>query len=493
MSSSLPELYRRLEEIHHLRSIDELLGWDMQTKMPPKGIEGRAAQRQVLARLAHQKNTDPEYIELVDRLAGQQDTLAEADRVNVREVKRRLDRARKLPTDFVAEVAGLEASTFAAWVDARAADSFAAVAPALERLVELRRQETELVGFDEHPYDALLDVFEPHARLSEIKPLLLSLADELKVLLQRIPQSPERISAKASPYFQESQIKLCTALATAMGFSFESGRLDPSAHPFQSSIGKGDVRITTRFDSQEYLGSVFTTMHETGHALYELGLPEQYLGTPMGSAVSLGIHESQSRLWENMIGRSRPFSVYLYNLIKEYFPKEYESTTPEEIWQRSNRVAPSLIRVAADEISYSLHIVIRMLLEESLIMGTLSVRELPEAWAEQYQRYLGIQAPSDKDGVLQDVHWYTGAIGYFPTYALGNLYAAEFLQTARIALPDLDTDVAAGRFAPLRSWLQTNIHAEGMRYPAQTLVEKVCGKKPGSTAFVGYLRTKFGL
>jgi carboxypeptidase Taq len=272
-----------------------------------------------------------------------------------------------------------------------------------------------------------------------------------------------------------------------------SGRLDKAHHPFESSLGPKDIRITTRYFRDNYLSSLFSTMHEAGHALYEQGLPEKYKGTPLGNSISLGIHESQSRFWENIIGRSREFAHYLADLLPEYLPAELAQISEQDIWKQTNWVKPSLIRVEADEVTYSLHVVIRMLLEEQLITGSLKIADLPDAWAQMYKKYLDVTVPDNKDGVLQDVHWYGGSLGYFPTYALGNLFGAMMTTEIRKSIADFDNRIKTGDFKPVLAWLRTNVHEQGMRYSSVDLIKRISGKDISEKPFIDYIKNKFGI
>ncbi len=490
--NTLKQFYSRLEEIYRLRSISGLLGWDQQVCMPENAAEGRADQQETLEKIIHQRFTDPAFTEILEQLSGD-DHLSVDDKVNLREIKRQLDRARKLPGSFVAEQARECSLAYVAWTKARPESDFAAVSPHLERVLELARREAELVGYEGSPYNALLDNYEPGARIEEVRPTLLKLAEELKPLIQQVVSQQEELVPLAGRYPEEQQAKLCARIAADIGYDFKSGRLDKTHHPFESSVGPRDVRITTRYDTDNYISGVYTTLHETGHALYEQGLLLQHKGTPLGSAVSLGIHESQSRLWENLIGRSLEFSEYLMRILPEYFPDEGRHITPEAIWKRVNRVTPSLIRVESDEVTYSLHVVIRMLLEEQLVTGQIKVTDLPEAWNEMYREYLGIVPVENRVGVLQDVHWYSGLIGYFPTYVLGNLYGAQMLKSAEAALPDLYTHISSGNFEALRAWLRTNVHEHGMRYHGPELIKRISGEALNSSYFTNYVKAKFNL
>lgn len=483
--------YTRQSELYQLECIMALLGWDQQVYMPPYAAKARANQIEHIGLSTHQKSTDPEFIRVVDELNEIRDTLSEADQTNIRETKRLLDIERKLPDDFVSEMHQASTLAYSAWAEARPADDFKTMQPYLEKLVDLSRRMCDLIGYQDHPYDALLDQYEPGMKTATVKPLLLDLADKLREIIPAITQKFEGQKALQGNYPEAAQLKLCKRVAENMGFSFKSGRIDTTAHPFMTTLGPKDFRITTRFDESDFISALYSTIHETGHALYELGLPEEYAGTPAGSAVSLGIHESQSRLWENLVGRSTEFCSYLSDIIPEYFPGEAKRLNTENLWKLANRVQPTLIRTEADEVTYSQHIVIRMMLELSLVTGDLKVADLPEAWNDLYEKYLGIRPDNNRDGVLQDVHWYSGSIGYFPTYALGNLFNAMMMESIREAVPDLSAQIRNGDFSGLLNWLREHVHRHGMRYRSTELIQKVTGKELGTESFIKYLKQKY--
>jgi len=489
----LKQYYSHLEELYRLRCVSGLLGWDQQVFMPPKAAQGRAEQQETLGKIIHQRQTDPVFVGLVDDLCLSLDRLNPDDQVNVKESKRSIDRAKKQPEDFVAEQTRVNSISYVEWTKARPANDFEAIRPHLEKNFDLARREAEYVGYQDNPYDALLDTYEPKAQIKDIKPLLERLAEQLSLLVPQVMAKLKEFPEIEGNFSEDAQHALCRRIASDMGYDFEAGRLDKTHHPFESTIGPGDVRITTRYDSANYLSSVFTSMHEAGHALYEQGLPSKWRGSALGSPISLGIHESQSRLWENVIGRSREFSKYLQRVLPEYLPQEAAQSSPEKIWSHTNRVRPSLIRVEADEVTYSLHVVIRMLLEEALINNRIKVKDLPAAWNELYRKYLNLAPHDDRDGVLQDVHWYAGMIGYFPTYALGNLYGALIMEAAREALPNLDHSIEAGRFSELLAWLRVNVHQHGMRYTGRELIKKLSKQDLSEEPFVNYIKQKFSL
>lgn len=483
--------YSRLSELYRLNCISALLGWDQQVYMPPKAAQGRAEQLESISIITHQKIVDPDFAKVVDELYEKRDSLSIEDQVNARETKRVLDKQRKLPDDFVSEMAQACALGYSEWVKARPANDFAAIKPSLERIVALVKRKADLLGYDENPYDALIDDFEPGAKASTVKPLLMNLAEKLAEIIPPITKRFKDLPRLQGHYDQKSQYELARRVVKDLGFDFETGRIDTTAHPFMTTLGRADIRITTRYDESDFLMSLYSTIHETGHALYEMGLDREWAGTPMGEPVSLGIHESQSRMWENLVGRSREYAKYLSGIIKEYIPQDSNLHDPDKLWQYVNRVEPSLVRTEADEVTYSQHIVIRMLLELAVVNNELSVTDLPDAWNELYEKYLGIKPTDYKNGVMQDVHWYSGSIGYFPTYALGNLYNAMMMEVAKRDIPDLSQQIERGEFSKLLAWLRENVHKHGMRYHGPELIRNITGKDLSAEPFVNYLKNKF--
>lgn len=488
----LSKFYAHLDEIYRLSCIRGVLEWDQQVCLPPRGAAERADHLELMSKLLHQRLTDPEFIDIVNDLSTRPE-LSEDDRINVAEIKRTVDRQGKLPESFVAERSRVTSIAYTEWTKARPENDFARVMPHLTRIIELCREETELVGYTEHPYDALLDSYEPHATLGQIKPLLLALGEELSTIVPMLVEQTREAKVTHGVFPETAQVALCTRVLKDVGYNFESGRLDKTHHPFQSSLGSEDIRLTTRYDETNYLSALFTALHEAGHAMYEDGLRKEFKGRPLGQAISLGVHESQSRFWENVIGRSPAFARYLYGLLAEFFPAEHRRTSWESIWREVNRVSPSLIRVEADEVTYSLHVVIRLLLEEALITGDLDVYDLPGAWGDMYERYLGVRPPTDADGVLQDVHWYGGMVGYFPTYALGNLYGALMMEALRKEIPDFESGIERGDFRPTHDWLRTNVHQHGMRYTGPELIRRIAGVELSAAPFIRYIKGKFSM
>ena len=490
------ELIQRAREESLLASCIELLGWDELTYMPRKGGGQRGEQMALLSGLYHAKTTDPRKRDLLGELEGSRlasDPIS-VTAVNIREIRRAYRRATRLPRSLVEELARVTTRAQQEWESARRDADFESFRPWLERIVILKRQEAEAVGYDTVPYDALLDEFEPGARSEELVELFGDLRNELGPLASALTKSPHQanVAILHRDFPVDRQRIFCQAVAASIGFDFDGGRLDETVHPFCSAMGPGDCRLAIRYSAKDFSEGFFATLHEVGHGLYEQGLDPAHHGTPMGEAPSLSMHESQSRFWENNIGRSRPFWKHFHPLAQATFPEALGDVSLEELNFAVNHVARSPIRATADEVTYNLHILARFDLERALLSGDLKASELPAAWNETYRRHLGLTPANDAEGCLQDGHWGSGLIGYFPTYTLGNLYAAQFFARARLELGDLDEAIAHGHFAGLLSWLRTKVHRLGQRYSAKGLVEHATGKSVDHQPFVQALRQKYG-
>lgn len=491
------ELLSELRTTALLESCGSVLGWDEQTYMPPAGAEHRSNQVSLLAGMVHERATSKRLGELLTAVE-EDDQPNDPDSpaaVNLREARRKYDRATKIPRRLVEELSRVCTLSQQAWIEARKKCDYATFLPWLEQIVALRREEAEAVGYgDGIPYDALLDEYEPGMTAAEVTSLFAGLREELVPLIREITESGRQpdISILTRSYPVEQQKEFGEAGARSIGFDFQAGRIDEAAHPFCSGFGPGDIRLTTRYDEHHFPGAFFGTLHEAGHGIYEQGLDPAAYGTPMGSFVSLGIHESQSRLWENFVGRSRAFWRHFYPSAQQAFPTALSDVEEETFYRCVNDVRPSYIRVEADEATYNLHILLRFELEQPLVSGELTPADVPGVWNETFTRFFGLTPPDDRQGCLQDIHWAFGGIGYFPTYCLGNMYAAQFFAAARRDLGDLDAQFAAGEFAPLRQWLKTNIHQHGQQYRAGRLVEVVTGAGLSHQPLMAHLREKFG-
>lgn len=481
-----------VRELNTTRSVGALLDWDQETYMPKRGAEMRAAQMSLIAGLAHQKLTSDALGVLLDELGGSDFGGDYAAATNVREMRREYDRAVKLSTALVQEIASCSTMAKGAWVEARRESDFSRFAPHLKRMLELKREVADAVGWTTEPYDALMDEYECGAKAAEVERVFDAVKAELVPLVAAVkdaPRQPDKsIRERSCPRL--SQETFNRTIVEGMGFDLDAGRIDVAAHPFCSEMSSQDVRITTRYDEHYMPMSLFGVMHEAGHGLYEQGLDAAHVGTPMGQAVSLGIHESQSRMWENQVGRGRPFWEHYFPKLQSAFPSMAGVSLDD--WHFAiNAVEPSLIRVEADEVTYGLHIMLRFNLERRMIRDEIAVNDIPEAWNESMRELLGITPPDDAGGCLQDIHWSMGIFGYFPTYALGNLYAAQFFEAARSAMPDLDERISRGELTQLREWLRENIHRHGRRYRAGELVKVVSGRELSPQPFVDYLNAKF--
>lgn len=490
------ELTTALRKIALLGSCGAVLGWDEQTYLPPQGAEHRANQLSLLAGMKHELATAPRIGELLDQLenSGQLGEPDSAMAVNVREARRQYDRATKLPQRLVEELSRVTSLAQQAWVDARKKKQFAPFLTWLEQVVTLKREEAEAIGYDDGvPYDALLDDYEPGAKTAEVANVFAALREETVALVSAIRESGRKPDASllTRSYPVDAQRTFGKQAAASIGFNFDAGRIDEAAHPFCSGFGPGDCRLTTRYDEHHFPGAFFGTLHEAGHGMYEQGLDAAMFGTAMGESTSLGIHESQSRMWENFVGRSRSFWSHFYPQAQNAFPEALANVQIDDFYAAINDVRPSYIRVEADEVTYNLHIMLRFELEQRLLTGELAPADVPAAWNERFTADFGIAPTDDAVGCLQDIHWSAGLFGYFPTYALGNMYAAQFFDAAQKELGDLDAQFAGGEFEPLKGWLNTNIHQRGKQYRADKLVEVVTGAPLSPQPLVAHLKAKF--
>jgi carboxypeptidase Taq len=489
------DLVRRSRERALLSSCSALLGWDEQTYMPPGGAEHRGEMTALLAGLHHERATDPA---LGERLATVEETELVADpesveAVNVREWRRDFDRATKLPRDLVEELARTTTLAQQEWVTARRERDYKRFRPRLETILNLKRREAACLGSGPSDYDALIDEYEPGARSADLARLFAALRDELVPLIAAIAHAPRRpeVDILRRDYPIDRQRILGETVASAVGFDFRRGRLDVTEHPFCTEIGPGDCRITTRYHERDFGDAFFSILHEVGHGLYEQGLDPDHTGTPMGQAVSLGVHESQSRLWENAVGRSRPFWTHAFPLARRIFHDALHDVSLDRFHFAINHVEPSLIRVQADEVTYNLHIIVRFELELALLTGDLPLDDLPSAWAEKYRSYLDIAPTDDAEGCLQDVHWAAGLFGYFPTYTLGNVIAAQLFAKARDDRPDLDAEFSRGEFDRLLGWLRVRVHRQGRRFHSDALVRRATGSGLDHRPLIDALRKKY--
>ncbi len=485
------ELLSHLNRIHHLESVASLVGWDEQVNLPPDSDDQRAEQNAVLAELSHESGINPRIGEILSELEAAAANLSADQQVVVREARKDFDRATKLPADFVREAATQSSVGYHVWAKAREASDFASFAPVLEKNIDLAKREAAYLGWGDRPYDYMIDKHDPGMSAAVIDRLFSELKTGLVPLVQQITSSNVKPRSDVLVNFPvDGQLKFLREVTEKLGFNYRRGRIDVSLHPFCSGNG-ADVRMTTRFDQDEPLSSLFGSIHETGHGLYEQGLPQVHHATALGQMAGMGVHESQSRMWENQVGRSRDFWTYFEPRFRATFPEQTSGVSSDELYLAVNKVAPTLIRVEADEITYNLHIILRFELEQQLFDGTLAVADLPQTWNAAAQAMLGLTPANDREGVLQDVHWSGGAFGYFPSYCLGNMIAAQLWYFALSQHPTLTDEFARGDFSWLLQWLQTNVHAEGKRYDALALTKRITGEELSPQSLLRYLRERY--
>lgn len=497
--ADVKSIYQRLiaeiKQISLLGSCASVLGWDKQTYMPKGGAGHRAEQLALLTGMIHERATAPQIGDWLSEIENSDlisDPRSEAA-VNIRELRRDYDRAIKLPQSLVEELARVATIAQQAWREAREKSDYALFQPHLKKILELKHQEVNALNTGETPYDILLDDYEPGETSENLTRVFSGLRDELVELVGAIAESgkkpDENILTRTYPIDQQEAFGKIAA--AQIGFNFDNGRLDITTHPFCSGIGPGDTRLTTRYNTHHFSESFFSIMHEAGHGIYDQGLNDKHYGTPMGDSISLGIHESQSRMWENFVGRSEAFWTHFYPKVQTAFPDALSDVPERDFYAAVNAVAPSYIRVEADEATYNLHIMLRFEIEQALINGGLKAEDVPGVWNETFEKYLGLTPPDDARGCLQDIHWSGGGIGYFPTYSLGNLYAAQFFEQARQDVGDLNAQFAEGVFEPLKNWLTEKIYSQGQRYRANELIEIVTGKPLSHEPLMRHLRAKY--
>lgn len=495
MEQKLHRLRELLGEIDDLNRAAAVLSWDQQTYMPSAGVAGRAAQLATLRTIAHARFVGAEMGTLLDALRPYGEQLDfDSDAASlIRVTAREYEKARKIPEKFVAEFTQKASMGFTAWEKAREINNFLQFRPFLEEVVALTRQKAEYLGYTDHIYDPLLDAFEAGMKTTEVVAIFDILKRDLQPLVRHVI---ERQASVKNTVFQgtfdvDHQWTFTIDILKQIGYDFTRGRQDRSAHPFSTSFGLDDVRITTRFNPELFTSAIFSSIHEFGHALYEMNISRSLTRTIICDGASSAIHESQSRFWENVIGRSRAFWTYFMPKLQALYPEKLANATLEQAYQSANIATPSFIRVEADELTYCFHIFLRFDLEIGLMTGSIAVKDLPEIWNAKMQEYLGITPPNDTLGVLQDVHWSEGLFGYFPTYALGSMLSAQFYACILKDMPNLNDLIARGDFAPLRQWLQTHIHTHGAKFLSKDLVKRVTGEPMNPQPFITYLNTKY--
>jgi carboxypeptidase Taq len=494
MNKTVNDLKARLAEIHDLQTAKQLLGWDQETMMPPLGAGVRAEQLATLELFSHEKLASDEIGRLLEELrefeAGWEYDSDEASLIRV--ARRDHEKARRVPKELMADMWRESALAIEVWKEARRTSDFELMLPALQKNIDLKHRYVECFGDAEDPYDVLLDDYEEGMKTAEVRVVLERLKDELGPFIAAIADEQVEDSFLYASYPIARQREFALTVIERFGFRSDSWRLDESAHPFASGSSSQDIRLTTRWDENEVKGGLFACMHECGHGLYEHGIGPSLERTPLGEGVSMGLHESQSRMWENLVGRSRPFWRWAYPQMQRAFPEQLGGVEEEAFYRAVNRVRPSLIRVEADEVTYNMHIILRFELEQEILGGRLSLRELPEAWNARMEEYLGVRVPSAAEGVLQDIHWPGGSLGYFPTYSLGNVISVQIWERAREALPDLDDQFEAGEFGDLREWLGENLYRHGRKFTPKETVERVAGGPIDPEPYVRYLKGKLG-
>jgi carboxypeptidase Taq len=494
MEKKFAELKQRMREVSAINSAAAVLGWDQQVYMPPGGGEARAASLSALEELAHVKFTAPETGRLIDALFAWAQGLGEDtfEASFLRAVKRDHEKAVKLPAELVGEFSRVTSEAINAWAKAREGSDFEAFAPHLQKILDLNLRKAEILGHKDSPYDALLDLYEPGATKAELKPVFTELTAGLKPLIKEINARAGAVSdALVRGEFDEDvQLKLANRIVAAMGYDFSRGRQDRSAHPFTTGFSVNDVRITTHTRRDFLPDVIYGSVHECGHALYWQGVPAEFDLTPLADGASLGIHESQSRFWENIVGRSLPFCAWLLPLLREHFPGKFDAATPEQLYAAVNRSAPSMIRVDADEVNYNLHVMLRFEIETALLESRLKVADAPEFWNARMKEFFGIVPRNAAEGILQDIHWSLGSIGYFPTYTLGTLVSAQLAEKMDKDIPGW-RELKDGGFAPILGWLRQHVHAHGRKYLPGRLLQKELGEGVKVQPFLRYVKTKY--
>jgi carboxypeptidase Taq len=485
---SFKEQMRRVADVKYSSAV---LQWDQETYLPAKAATVRGQQIATLSELAHQLFTDEKLGALLSELS-QRNDLADEEKKNVALTLEDFTKNKKYSSEFVRRLSEQTNRSFHAWIEARKQDSFLVFENELDALIELKKQETEILGFKDHPYNALLNEFEKGCTVDLLDKTFAGLLPSLKELLDRIIKKEQVDNFFLKQHFpRQEQWNWGLHLINKLNFDFAAGRQDVSEHPFTINFSSTDVRVTTRVDENNLSSMTWSCIHETGHALYEQGLPESQYGLPLGESASLSIHESQSRLWENNVARSLPFWRYYLPELQQYFPKQLGNVSLHTFYKGINKVSPSLIRIEADEVTYHFHVYIRYELEKKLIEGSIKTKDIPLFWNEQYQKYLGISAETDKKGCLQDIHWSHGSFGYFPTYSLGSFYAAQFYSRAKQQIPDLENQLEHGKTESLLHWLRENVHQYGRKYTSEELCEKITGKPLDIKEFMDYLLHKY--
>lgn len=495
MAENLDRLKARLTEIVHINHAAAVLNWDQSTYMPPGGAASRGEQLATLGRISHELSTSKELGDLLEKAAKEVEDLPydSDDASLVRVSQRDYENARKIPSALVAAIARHGATAYGAWARARETNDFPLFAPYLDKTIDFSRQLAEHLGYEDQLYDALLDQFEPGMKTAQVQAIFEELKRETVPLIHAIGERVDAVddSVLHQPFDEGMQERFGEGVIRAFGYDFERGRQDRTLHPFCTSFSINDVRITTRFDADWLNPALFGTMHESGHAMYEQGVAQDLEGTPLADGASLGVHESQSRMWENVVGRSHGFWQHYYPLLQQTFP-QLSGTDVDTFYRAINRVQPSLIRVEADEATYNMHIMVRLEMELALLNGDVKAADAPAAWNERYHDYLGVTPPNDSVGVLQDVHWSHGVMGYFTTYSLGNVLSVQLYNAAVKAHPQIPQEIEQGKFDTLRGWLTQNVYRFGRKFEPNELIQRATGETINPGPYIAYLKQKFG-
>ncbi len=493
MGGALERLKFRLADVATLDAVSSLLVWDQRTTMPAAGGSHRAEHLATMQRMSHELLIDPETGRLLDELAALEDSLDpdSIDASTIRVARRDYEKAVRVPAELRAEMARASAESVPTWIEAKATSNYELFLPVLERNIDLRMQYIACFEPSDEPYDILLDDFEPEMRSAEVTRIFAEIRDELVPLIASLSDREVDDSFLTGNYPIDPQVALDHEIVDLFGHRPGTWRIDPTEHPFASGAGIDDIRITTHYYA-DAPKSLFSTMHEYGHGLYQHQIPREFNGLPIGAAASLGIHESQSRLWENLVGRSLPFWRFFYPRVQAAFPDALKGVEVERFVAAANKAEPTLIRIEADEVTYGMHVILRFELEQDIINGRVELRDLPQRWAEKMHAYLGIEVPDDAHGVLQDVHWGAGLIGYFSTYLLGTVMSVQIWEKTLEDVPDLEEQIERGEFTPLREWLGTHVHAHGRKYPPQEVLRRATGSTIDAKPYLAYLKKKYG-
>ena len=493
MSKQYEAYQSRMRKIADINGAIAVMSWDKEVNLPKKGAAARSQQIATLSGMSHELFTDKAFGKELEALLQLKEELTPEQYRNVELTLKDYQKSTKLPTDFVVQHSQAVSEAYHAWMKAREGNDFGIYKAALSKIVDFSRKQAELLGYDEHPYDALLNLYEPNATTAALTVLFKDVREQLVDFVKTIKAKPQVDNAFVSKFYpKDKQWDFGIKLLKNMGYDFEAGRQDVSAHPFTINFASTDVRVTTRIDEHDLSNMTWSCIHEGGHALYEQGLSWSNYGLPLGEACSLGIHESQARLWENNVGRSKAYWQAHYADLQQVFPNELGSISLDDFYKGINQIAPNAIRTEADELHYHFHVLIRFEIEKALMEGTIEVDNLDTIWNEKYAEYMGIDIQHDNEGILQDIHWSHGSIGYFPTYSLGSFYAAQFFAKAKQDIPTLEEEMAAGNNDNLLQWLRQNIHQHGRYYTPDELCEKITGEKLNFGYFMAYAKNKFG-